>query len=225
MSPEALAKGETRVTSNKSRVTPPCHCEGVRSTLKTLSYDCGNPVIICLRAFARSAFYSLDRHASLAMTRGTNCPIPRFLCHSRVFSRHTGEGRYPLCSLGYSKLWGMDVYSHHCGSLLYQWFPACYHPTNTFVFVGARCRDDGVSMHVTSASRALLPPRPNHPRDTPRGTRCVGHPSNGGELGSYRRGTSSPLRRGGGLPPGWFITRSLGEGWSITSNELRVTSN
>ena len=32
------------------------HCEGVRSTLKTLSYDCGNPVIICLRAFARSAF-------------------------------------------------------------------------------------------------------------------------------------------------------------------------
>ena len=56
LSPEALAKGETRVTSNKSRVTPPCHCEGVRSTLKTLAYDCGNPVIICLRAFARSAF-------------------------------------------------------------------------------------------------------------------------------------------------------------------------
>ena len=22
----------------------PCHCEGVRSTLKTLAYDCGNPV-------------------------------------------------------------------------------------------------------------------------------------------------------------------------------------
>ena len=27
-----------------------------RETLKTLAYDCGNPVIICLRAFARSAF-------------------------------------------------------------------------------------------------------------------------------------------------------------------------
>ena len=27
-----------------------------RETLKTLAYDCGNPVIICLRANARSAF-------------------------------------------------------------------------------------------------------------------------------------------------------------------------
>ena len=55
----------------------PCYCEAVRSTLKTLAYDCGNPVqyvcghspavlfyllrlwqssAICLRAFARSAF-------------------------------------------------------------------------------------------------------------------------------------------------------------------------
>ena len=43
-------------TGGGTNTSTPCHCEGVRSTLKTLSYDCGNPVIICLRAFARSAF-------------------------------------------------------------------------------------------------------------------------------------------------------------------------
>ena len=35
------------------------------------------------------------------------------------------SGRYPLCSLGYSKLWGMNVYFHYCELLLYQWIPAC----------------------------------------------------------------------------------------------------
>ena len=57
-----------------SRVTSHCHCEGVRSTLKTLSYDCGNPVVICLRANARSAFLftgSPRSFHSLAMTKGT----------------------------------------------------------------------------------------------------------------------------------------------------------
>ena len=34
----------------------PCHCEGVRSTLKTLSYDCGNPGQYVCGRNARSAF-------------------------------------------------------------------------------------------------------------------------------------------------------------------------
>ena len=36
--------------------TLPCHCEGVRSTLKTLSYDCGNPVQYVCGQYARSTF-------------------------------------------------------------------------------------------------------------------------------------------------------------------------
>ena len=70
-----------------TRVTPPCHCEGVRSTLKTLAYACGNPVIICLRAFARSAFLftgSPRSFHSLAMTKGTKCPNTHHSCHSRA---------------------------------------------------------------------------------------------------------------------------------------------
>ena len=51
--------------------TLPCHCEGVRSTLETLAYDCGNPgQYVCGRSPA-ALFYLLDRHASLAMTRGS----------------------------------------------------------------------------------------------------------------------------------------------------------
>ena len=53
--------------------TLPCHCEGVRSTLKTLSYDCGNPVQYVCGRNARSAFYLLDRHALLAMTMESKC--------------------------------------------------------------------------------------------------------------------------------------------------------
>ena len=48
-----------RAAGGTSNEQLPCHCEGVRSTLKTLSYDCGNPVIICLRAFARSTCWIL----------------------------------------------------------------------------------------------------------------------------------------------------------------------
>ena len=47
LSPEASAKGDT---SNSLVIAKE------RETLKTLAYDCGNPVLICLRAFARSAF-------------------------------------------------------------------------------------------------------------------------------------------------------------------------
>ena len=59
----------------------PCHCEGVRSTLKTLAYDCGNPKTlaydcgnpvqyVCGHSPA-VLFYLLDRHALLAMTMGS----------------------------------------------------------------------------------------------------------------------------------------------------------
>ena len=51
----------------------PCHCEGVRSTLKTLSCDCGNPGIICLRAFCPQCFLLL------AMTRGSKWIISHSL--------------------------------------------------------------------------------------------------------------------------------------------------
>ena len=67
------------ITSNRKLH---CHCEEVRTTLKTLAYDCGNPVIICLRANARSAFLftgSPRSFHSLAMTKGTKCPIPHYL--------------------------------------------------------------------------------------------------------------------------------------------------
>ena len=41
----------------------PCHCEGVENVVVRLRQS----RTICLRAFARSAFYLLDRHALLAM--------------------------------------------------------------------------------------------------------------------------------------------------------------
>ena len=52
--------------------TLPCHCEGVRSTLKTLSYDCGNPVQYVCGHSPAVLFYLLDRHALLAMTMESN---------------------------------------------------------------------------------------------------------------------------------------------------------
>ena len=54
--------------------------------MKTLSYDCGNPVIICLRASARSAFLftgSPRSFHSLAI-KGTKCPSTHHSCHSRA---------------------------------------------------------------------------------------------------------------------------------------------
>ena len=54
-----------------SGILSPCHCEGVRSTLKTLSYDCGNPVQYVCGHSPAVLFYLLDRHALLAMTMGS----------------------------------------------------------------------------------------------------------------------------------------------------------
>ena len=56
-----------------------CHCEGVRSTLKTLSYDCGNPGQYVFRV------YEVKRSADRINTRirtGRNAP-----------ERHTHESR------------------------------------------------------------------------------------------------------------------------------------
>ena len=97
--------------------------------MKTLAYDCGNPVIICLRAFARSAFL------------------------------FTGSPR--------------------------------------------SARDD---KRVSTQSCTLLPPRPNHPRDTSRGARYRATPPMEGNLARTVAEQSSPLWRGaakrrGGLSP------------------------
>ena len=51
----------------------PCHCEGVRSTLETLAYDCGNPVQYVCGHSPAVLLYLLDRHASLAMTMESKC--------------------------------------------------------------------------------------------------------------------------------------------------------
>ena len=85
---------ESRVTSNSGPHR--CHCEGVRSTLKTLAYACGNPGIICLRAFARSAFLftgSPRSFHSLAMTKGTKWIIPQSLTTPpQPPTRHVARG-------------------------------------------------------------------------------------------------------------------------------------
>ena len=85
LSPEALAKGDT---SNSLVIAKE------RETLKTLAYDCGNPGIICLRAFARSAFLftgSPRSFHSLAMTKGTKWIIPHSLTTPSA-SRHPSTG-------------------------------------------------------------------------------------------------------------------------------------
>ena len=62
---------ELRVTSNSTAVIAK-----ERETLKTLSYDCGNPVQYVCGRMPAVLFYLLDRHASLAMTKGTKRLIP-----------------------------------------------------------------------------------------------------------------------------------------------------
>ena len=43
--------------------------------METLSYDCGNPVQYVCGHSPAVLFYLLDRHASLAMTKGSKCSI------------------------------------------------------------------------------------------------------------------------------------------------------
>ena len=82
VAPRATGGGVIRVTSHELRVTTTTVIAKERETLKTLSYDCGNPVIICLRANARSAFLftgSPRSFHSLAMTKGSKYLIPHSL--------------------------------------------------------------------------------------------------------------------------------------------------
>ena len=97
----------------------PCYCEAVRSTLKTLAYDCGNPVQYVCGHSPAVLFYLLDRRALLAMTRGRK----------------------------------------------------------------------GIILHSLTT-----PPEPPT-RHVARGP-VLGHPSNGGELGTYRRGAKFPSAEG-----------------------------
>ena len=75
-----------RVTSNSTAVIAK---EG--ETLKTLSYDCGNPVQYVCGHPPAVLFYLLDRHAPLAMTKGTKWIIPQSLT-TPAASRHPSNG-------------------------------------------------------------------------------------------------------------------------------------
>ena len=89
LSPETSAKGVlSRVTSN------PLVIAKERETLKTLAYDCGNPVIICLRAFARSAFlFTWAPWSSHGVTKGTKWIITHSLTTpSQPPTRHVARG-------------------------------------------------------------------------------------------------------------------------------------
>ena len=73
--------GLSRVTGNSTVIAKKCE------TLKTLSYDCGNPVQYVCGHSPAVLFYLLDRHAPLAMTKGSKYPIPQSLT-----TRSPGEG-------------------------------------------------------------------------------------------------------------------------------------
>ena len=81
------AGGVARSATGGGANTRPLVIAKERETLKTLAYDCGNPVLICLRASARSAFLftgSPRSFHSLAMTRGGNSLSAHHSCHSRA---------------------------------------------------------------------------------------------------------------------------------------------
>ena len=71
---------ELRVTS-----TPTAVIAKERETLKTLAYACGNPVQYVCGHSPAVLFNLLDRHAPLAMTKGTKCPSTHRSCHSRAW--------------------------------------------------------------------------------------------------------------------------------------------
>ena len=59
--------------------------------MKTLSYDCGNPVQYVCGHSPAVLFYLLDRHAPLAMTKGTKWLILHSLT-TPAASRHPSNG-------------------------------------------------------------------------------------------------------------------------------------
>ena len=84
--------GVARSATGGGANTRPLVIAKERETLKTLAYDCGNPVLICLRAFARSAFLftgSPRSFHSLAMTKGTKYPNSALSYHPVTLTRAT----------------------------------------------------------------------------------------------------------------------------------------
>ena len=105
LSPEALAKGETQVTSNSTAVIAK-----ERETLKTLSYDC-NPVQYVCGRMPAVLFYLLDRHAPFAMTKGSKWLIPQSLT-TPAASRHPSNG----WELGAFPSWGKLLFTMDGGA-------------------------------------------------------------------------------------------------------------
>ncbi len=82
-----VARSATGGGANTSPLVIAKKCE----TLKTLSYDCGNPVQYVCGRMPAVLFYLLDRHAPLAMTKGSKYPIPQSLT-TPAASRHPSNG-------------------------------------------------------------------------------------------------------------------------------------
>ena len=89
----------------------PCHCEGVRSTLKTLAYDCGNPVQYVCGHSPAVLFYLLDRHALLAMTMGSKC----IFLYSLTTPRRSNDRHPPPKAVGIL----IFHHSYHCPDATY----------------------------------------------------------------------------------------------------------
>ena len=123
--------------------TLPCHCEGVRSTLETLAYDCGNPVQYVCGRYARSAFLFTGSprfaRALLAMTMESKCIFLNSLTTPGCAHPSNGgelvprqdEGKVPLCG-GVARSAGVVIVPHPLPLVI----PAPGVPANTNVFVG-----------------------------------------------------------------------------------------
>ena len=92
--------------------TLPCHCEGVRSTLKTLAYDCGNPGQYVCGRYARSAFLFTGSPRFARDDKGEEVFFLEFSDHPALRAplqwRGTGyvpsRVKVPLCG-GVGKYW------------------------------------------------------------------------------------------------------------------------
>ena len=105
--------------------TLPCHCEGVRPTLKTLAYDCGNPVQCVCGRYARSTFLftgspRFARDDNGDEVRVLECSTPPPVAQSATPPAKGG---------GHSDI---SLYAHPLPLVI----PAPGVPANTNVFVG-----------------------------------------------------------------------------------------
>ena len=163
---------------------------------------------ICLRAFARSAFYLLDRHAPLAMTKGTKW----ISTHHSYHSRARGPRKYE-CICGVDKAGILYLFSnnfcHSCARGPHKYECICgvdkagmtkevrADARSAFLFTGSPRSFHSLAM--TKGTKWII----THSLTTPSASR---HPSNGGELGTFPSRNSSPLAGGGGRKTvgGWY---------------------